>query len=234
MKTTALCVFVMGLAASCNLQKPYSPLDDPGAKQESTKAESFTINEQFNADIGDVEHHVFVEGRILPESITDSVTIEEREDARGRLLLNKVTLTPPLPESLWALYEVKCGRQFTVSPAVLRARVMVDGKPAGSFSALLGKTAMKNGVTAKVDLLRPLEELPESFFVDVEGELFLMPVGTDETKVNPDTATSPISSKALQRTSMRVFVEWEPPPAERAAAAPHPESARARESTAGS
>ncbi|MDZ4857860.1 MAG: hypothetical protein SGI88_02675, partial [Candidatus Hydrogenedentes bacterium] len=122
-------------------------------------------------------------------------------------LRSDVTVTPPLPESLWSEFEIECGRNFMEKPAVVRVRVMADDKLAGSFSAVLGKKAMRNGVSAKIDLLKPFAgQAPDSFLVKIVGDLYLMGPGTDENKLNAETASSQEYSQALRGSIIRVNV----------------------------
>ena len=143
----------------------------------------------------------------------------EVRDRNKRLMKSEVTLKEPYPQSLWADYDIKCSRNFMSAPAILRATIMVNGKVAGSFSEVLGMQASKAKITAKVDLLKPFDgNVPETFLAKIDGDLYLMPSGTDENKVNPETATSDTHSKAVYSTLIRVSLQK--PGAEPAVPAP--------------
>lgn len=195
---------------SCKPQKPWSPYDEEKGsevpKDPRTQPMALVVgNEAILPDIGDVEQAVVIEGKLDTETLKPNVTIEESRDARDRLLMLNATIIPPYPKELWAVYEIKCSRNFPQMPALLRAEVVVDGKPVGKIPAVvLGKTATQNGVIAKVNLLAGREGPPETMLAKVEGELFLFPENTDETKLNPETATAPIRSKALIYNPIRV------------------------------
>ncbi len=225
MKWTLIGATVLVMAVSCKPQKPWSPYD-PGSGQpnelhKESHATSFTGNQQYGADIGDVEAQVFISGFITAESKAENVVIKEDLDKRKKRLGTTVTITPPVPESLWTQYEIECGRNFMDTPAVLRVRILADDKQAGSFSTVLGQKAMRNGVSIKVDLLKPFAgQVPDTFLVKVVGDMYLLPKGTDENKVNPETATSEEHSQALRGTTTRVNIV-------RNAAAAAPESATA-------
>lgn len=194
------------LATSCKPQKPWSPYDngtDGAALSTSTPPRSSM--DRVNADIGDLEQAVFVSGKIGDDSKGPNVAVADMVDRNKNITKSEVTLSPPYPERLWAEYEVKCTRNFIGTIGVLRARIMVDDKAAGSFSLVLGSSAVKNGVSVKVDLLKPFGgNLPETFLAKVEGDFYLLPEGTDENQVNADTATSNIYSNALYGTMFRV------------------------------
>ncbi|NUM53056.1 MAG: hypothetical protein HUU46_05380 [Candidatus Hydrogenedentes bacterium] len=196
------------LAASCKPQKPWSPYDkesgteDPKQEKPVTKLSGA---DQANADLGDLEQGVFVEGRLVDETGSPSVVVDTMLDRFKRVARTNITLSQPYPESLWAQFEVKCTRNFVGTFGVLRAKIMVNDTVAGSFSVVLGSNAMKNGVLVKVDLLKPFAgNLPDSFLVKTDGDLYLLPEGTDETQVNAETVTSNIHSKALYGTMFRV------------------------------
>ena len=99
-----------------------------------------------------MEQALHVDGQISAESAGPNVRIEDARDRNKHLIKSSVVLTPPFPESFWAEFDVKCNRDFKSAPAVLRARILVDGKVAGSLSAVLGAQASKTKFGAKVDL----------------------------------------------------------------------------------
>jgi hypothetical protein len=210
MKRTVLLSLVVLVAVSCKPQKPWSPYDEDtkSEKPKDPRMQPIAIvvgNEAILPDIGDVEQAVVIEGKLETGESKRNVTIEERRDARDRLLAIDATITPPYPDQLWATYEIKCSRNFPQMPALLRAQVVVDGNPIGTIPpVVLGKTAAKNGVIAKIDLLAGRDAPPESILAKVEGELFLFPVNTDEATLNPETATAPVRSKALIYNPIRV------------------------------
>lgn len=200
---------VLALTA-CRPQKPWSPYDSTG-NPDAAGADPITSSssdDQFNANIGDVEQSIYVNGVIALESAGPSVAVTEIRDRNKRLMKSEVTLKDPYPQSLWADYDIKCTRNFMSAPAVLRAKIMVNDKVAGSFSEVLGMQASKAKITAKVDLLKPFEgNVPETFLAKIDGDLYLMPNGTDENKVNPETATSDTHSKAVYSTLIRVSLQ---------------------------
>ncbi|HRK34720.1 MAG TPA: hypothetical protein PLJ47_09010 [Candidatus Hydrogenedentes bacterium] len=217
---------------SCKPQKPWSPYESnsliPNEKHVDSHASSFTANEQMKADIGDVEAQVFINGQISPESLTATVSAQDTTDARDRRLRSIVTVMPPIPESIWAEFEIKCGRNFVENPAVVRISIMVDDKQAGAFSTVLGSKAARNGVRARIDLLKPFAgQVPETFLVKAVGDMYVFEKGTDENKLNPETATSPEHSQALQGTTIRVNIASQVASAEASPADPAPAPAEA-------
>ncbi|MCC6152558.1 MAG: hypothetical protein IT367_02310 [Candidatus Hydrogenedentes bacterium] len=220
MKRVVVLSFAALLITACKPQKPWSPYDNSGNPNASEVPKTTSsVDDQFNANIGDVEQAVYVNGVIAAESAGPNVVVNEVRDRNKRLLKSDVTLKEPYPQSLWANYDIKCSRNFMSAPAILRAKIMVNGQVAGSFSEVLGTQASKTKITAKVDLLKPFEGyVPETFLAKIDGDLFLMPNGTDENKVNPETATADIHSKAVYSSLIRVTLQK--PGAESSEAAP--------------
>ncbi|MCC6797396.1 MAG: hypothetical protein IT366_19940 [Candidatus Hydrogenedentes bacterium] len=208
MRVVMFSLTVLALTA-CKPQKPWSPYDASGTPNSADVPKtSNSVDDQFNANIGDVEQAVYVNGVIAAESGGPNVVVSEARDRNKRLLKSDVILKEPYPQSLWADYDIKCTRNFMSAPVILRAKIMVNDKVAGSFSEVLGTQASKTKVTAKVDLLKPFEgNIPETFLAKIDGDLYLMPNGTDENKVNPETATADIHSKAVYSTLIRVTLQ---------------------------
>ncbi len=226
MKRVVLFSLAVLVISACKPQKPWSPYDNTGTAATGAEPKTATsVDDQFNANIGDVEQAVYINGVIGNESAGPNVVVTELRDRNKRLMKSEVILKEPYPQSLWADYDIKCSRNFMSAPVVLRARILVNDKVAASFSEVLGTQASKSHVTAKVDLLKPFEgNIPETFLAKVEGDLYLMPDGTDENKVNPETATADIHSKAVYSTLIRVNLQkpGTEPSAPAAAATPAP------------
>lgn len=197
------------LIAACKPQKPWSPYDSSGNPNAGEVPKtSNSVDDQFNANIGDVEQSIYVDAVIAAESGGPNVVVNEVRDRNKRLMKSDVTLKEPYPQSLWADYDIKCTRNFMSAPAILRAKIMVNGQVAGTFSEVLGTQASKTKVTAKVDLLKPFAgNVPETFLAKIDGDLYLMPNGTDENKVNPETATADIHSKAVYASLIRITLQ---------------------------
>lgn len=208
MKKCVILLTAVAVLSACKPKKPWSPYDESGVPNEwdkNSQADSFTRNEQVRADIGDVEAQVYVQGELMAVSKTPNITVNDSEDIHGNILVSNITVSGDRPENLWINYRIKCGRNFEGAPALIRAQVLVDDKVAGSFATVLGSKAMRNGVNAKVDLLRPFNgQVPDSFLAKVKGDLFLFPDGTDENTLNPETAESDQRSQALAATIVRV------------------------------
>jgi hypothetical protein len=207
-RVVVLLLAVLALTA-CKPQKPWSPYDaksDPAAGDGQNAPKSPL--DQVDANIGDVEQAIYVDGVIAQESAGPNVAVTEVRDRNKRLLKSEVILKEPYPQSLWADYEIKSTRNFMSAPVVLRAKIMVNDKVAGTFSEVLGTQAVKTKVTAKIDLLKPFEgNVPETFLAKIDGDLYLMPNGTDENKVNPETATADIHSKAMYASLIRATLQ---------------------------
>ncbi len=210
MKRTLIFVLSLLVLHACKPEKPWSPSRDESGKDNPPLNPAVSSVLPHTVDIGDAEQGIYLEGTISPESLSDSVHEEKTESRRGRMAIVNVTITPPVPDKLWATYLIKCTREFTERPVVLRAQIMVEGKSVGSIEVVLGKDARTNEFATSVDLLSQFDQVPASFLATVEGELLLMPEGIDESTINPETATSDIVSKAVEYNPIRVDIEGAP------------------------
>ena len=146
---------------------------------------------------GDVEQTVGIEAQLHPDSASDSITLQESRDALERQRLLTVDVSPPFPDHLWLTYTIKCREVFADRPVALRFRIVAQTgrgeqraeREVGTFAAVLDANARNNGFEGKVDVLEGAESVPETMLVKVLAEAHLMPDGTDETTVDPRTAT---------------------------------------------
>lgn len=221
MKRLLVFACVVLLLHSCKPEKPWSPDDDPSLSPDGGSGTGTDTIAPVKVDIGDAEQGVFIVGTIDESSKTSTVAVEEIKNRRDRMAIVNVSVAAPVPEQLWANYTLQCFRDFPDTPVVLRAKVMVEGKAVGSISAVIGKGAQRREFSTKVDLLSQFDQVPQTFLATVEGELLLMPEGTDEASVVPETATSSLVSRALLFNPMRVnIVDTLPPPPAPDATAP--------------
>jgi len=211
MKRLLLLTLSLLLLHACKPEKPWSPAEDKNGGENPLLNAAVNTALPISIDIGDAEQGVYLEATIAPESLADNVKQDKIKSGRDRLAIVNVKVTPPVPDKLWATYAIKCTRDFAERPVVLRARIMVEGKPVGSIEALLGKVARRSAFATNVDLLSKFDKVPASFLATIDGELILLPEGTDESTVNPETATSDITSKAVECNPIRVDIEGATP-----------------------
>lgn len=199
-------IVALVVLSACKPDKPWSPDDETGFDPSAPSVSpSEPVVEKIN--IGDAEQGIWIEGRLVPESIPESAVNEEVENRRQRLAIVNVTLKRPLPEQLQAQYTVNLTRDFDEAPVVLRANVLVNDTVVGTILEVLGAKARKVKREITVDLLSAFDEVPDTFLAKVEGELVLMPEGTDESTIDPVSATSNSTSRAIQSNPIRVDVE---------------------------
>jgi hypothetical protein len=202
----SLVVLLVTLSA-CKPDKPWSPDDPQDLNDEDLATAPLVVNVEEKTNIGDAEQGLWIEARLTPEAITPGMVNDEIENRRSRLAIVNVTIPPPVPETLHAIYTVNATREFEKTPVVLRAQVMVDGMPVGSIQDVFGINAREKKLQVTVDLFSAFEQIPDSILATVEGELLLMPEGTDESSIDPATATSTATSKAIQFNPIRVNIE---------------------------
>ena len=213
MKHLTIPVIALILTAfACKPEKPWSPEDEQGLEADDLASVAVNAILPVKTDIGDAEQGIWLEGRLAPESSGGLITSEEIKNRRDRLAIVNISVPAPVPDELWVEYDVKVGRNFEDSPVVLRTRVITESTPVGTLAVVLGKEAQRNQtlrgqrITMKVDLFSAFEQVPDSFLAKIEGELLLMPEGTDESTIDPATATSSVSSEAVQANLIRVTI----------------------------
>lgn len=199
-------IAAMVVLSSCQPDKPWSPDDEPGIDPGNTSEVKPASPVKEPTNIGDVEQGLWFEARLVPDSIPPGATNEEVENRRDRLAIVNVTLPRPLPDQLMAVYTLESTRSFENTPVVLRAQILVDGVPVGNVHEVIEIRSRDNKITRTVDLLSAFEQVPDSFLATVEGEFHLMPEGTDASTLDPATATSGSTSKAIQFNPIRVNV----------------------------
>ncbi|MBN2309449.1 MAG: hypothetical protein JXR94_10790 [Candidatus Hydrogenedentes bacterium] len=203
---TFLILALLVALGACKPPPPVPKTDRPdgGAGAEGEAPPVVELN------IGDVEQGIDIQARLAPESASATITAEELGNKRDQVMLLTLKVSPPYPEELWVEYRVNAKRAFAERPVALRARVLVEReREIGSFSLVLGADARKNGFAKKIDILSGLEAIPETMEVIVSAEAFMMPAGTDEETLDPETAVSDESSKAIYQTAVRVNFEPE-------------------------
>jgi hypothetical protein len=205
MKRMFAVLIPLALLGACEVPKPWSPSDSASGKSSSNPA-SENIPAKIGPpplDIGDAEQGVFVEGKVAKESTTPDLKTEAVADRRKFVQQVTANVSGPATE-FWIEYTLRCTRNFKGQPVVVRATVKVNDTPVDKIAAVLGAQAQRNSFSKKVNLLAGATSVPSSLLATVEGELLLMPVGTAEATVNPETAVSGVSSRALQATIIRV------------------------------
>ncbi len=191
---------------ACTPKKPWSPDDEQGLDLNDLSSVETSTSVPVKTDIGDAEQGIWVEARIAKDSYAENVKVDEVDNRRNRLSIVNVDITPPIPKQLNAVYRVMASRDFDQTPVVLRANIMVDGKSVGSIEGVFGKDTRHSDVEVTVDLFSAFDHIPKTFLATIDGELFLLPEGTHENVIDPHSATSDISTKAVQCNPIRVTI----------------------------
>ncbi len=205
MKRVFAVLIPLALLGSCEAPKPWSPYDNPSGKKEGNAAADTTAVKPRPAalDIGDAEQGIYIEGKVAKESLGPNLKAEQVVERRKYAQEITANVSGPPPAEFWVEYTIRCTRNFDGQPVVVRADVKVNNKPVDKIVAVLGAHAQGNSYSKKVNLLAGLSPVPSSVLATVEGELVMMPVGTAEGSVNPETAESATKSRALQATVVR-------------------------------
>jgi hypothetical protein len=141
-------------------------------------------------DIGDVEALARIEATAAKQSRGPGVTVGELRDLRERVNLVNVQLVQPYPEHFWLTVRITAAKTFGKTPVAVRAHVMAEDREVGSLATVFGETPWNQTVEKDVDVFAGLQSFPETMLVTVQPEGLLMPEGTDETKIDPLTATA--------------------------------------------
>jgi hypothetical protein len=209
-------VFVLTLLAALGACKP-PPLD---VEPEDAPPESALPSDELAAEpelnIGDVEQGIDVEASLAPESKSAQIVATQLTDKMGRVKILRLEVSPPYPRELWLDYKVNARRNFVERPAVLRGRMLADGKrELASFALVLGSKATRNTFSTRINALEGVEAMPETLGIHVEAEALLLPEGTDEATIDPATASSDETSGAVYQTAVRInFAQLESTPVE--------------------
>ena len=170
-------------------------------------------------DPGDVDSGIFINAKLMPESESDTVSAEYIETMRGTLSMAIITVKPPFSDTLLVEFEISPNRDFAERPVVMRVQAYRDDKTllGEEQGYVLGENATqhkqneKGGGTPRifvVDALEGLTETPETVLVYAKANAWLMPTGTDETGLEPLTASSP-DRVAIMSNPVRINFEKE-------------------------
>lgn len=173
-------------------------LENPKSSDSAPKESAPAAPEKLSLTRGDVEANVWCEAVLDPKYQSPTVQYTELKDARPRVNMGTVTLTPPFPTSLPIAVFVKAGQGFKEAPVVLRARVVrTEGKDSANetvldtFNAIISENPRNRIVMEKeIDVLAGVQQLPESYLVLIKAEALLMPEGTDPATLDLATATT--------------------------------------------
>ena len=177
------------------------------------------IPEKLSIDPGDVDSGIYINARLAPESESVAVTADYIETQRSTLSMTTITARLPFPDALLVAFEVSPNRDFAERPVVLRVRAYRDNDTQiGEEQAyVLGKDARlpqmdENGVSIPrafvVNALEGLTEIPDTMLLHAKADAWLTATGTDETTLDPLTATSP-DHVSLMSNPVRINFEKE-------------------------
>lgn len=149
---------------------------------------------QHKMDIGDVEAQVRVE--VVPEFAEPpaNVDITLLADSRDHVNLVTVDVTPPHPPSFPLLVRIASDESFYETPVVLRGGVYVELPDSEEieidrFHYVLGEDAQLNTEERRLDLADHIKApYPATVLVVCRVPALLMPPGTDEEAIDPETA----------------------------------------------
>ena len=176
-------------------------------------------------DIGDLEQAISVLVAVADKSQADTIKEEALKDAGGRMHLLTIDVAEPYPEKLFLNFAVNTSRRFPVNPGALRFKIKREDETLLSISALVGKEKIGIIHAEQVDVLAGLDAIPESLLLTIESEVALMPVGTPEDSIDPETATSTPDRTSTAMATPPVRINFT------AGAQPKPASAESVENT---
>ncbi len=212
------------LVAACSGQKD-TDRDYAGpvvSDKADTTTSSNALPEKLPIDPGDVDSGILINGMLAPESQSDTVTAEYMETQRDTLSMTTITVRPPFPDALSVMFVIVSTRDFVERPVVMRTRTYRDDEIIGDEQGyVLGKNARILPETDPdaapprmfvVNVLEGLTEIPDTMLLHARADAWLMPVGTDETTLNPLTDTAP-DRVSLMSNPVRInFIKEEAAP----------------------
>lgn len=210
---TGLCVLVLGLGCSPTPTKtlPFGDGADPSASAAPVAPAVFGV--------GDVETSLRLRVTLNAQSRGPNVRSQEDLSAKQEILRTTVDIYDPLPEELWATFELSCYADFPGHAAVVRVAMFsqpgdADPVEIGRFNVVLGDNARDRTTTVKANALEPLPQRPDTLLVYAKADIILF-MNTEEDAVDPETATTdnPAMRAALLSNPMRVNFLGGPAPA---------------------
>ncbi len=169
-----------------------SPAEPAGVTMQSNSA----IPEKPPIDPGDVDSGVTIVGKLAAESEAENITEEYLETKRDTLSLATITVREPFPEKIIVEFRVLAMREYAERPVIVRARAYREETPFDSeYGFVLGKeaTSANSSETRRftVNVLEGFTEIPDTLLIHARADAWLMPLGTDETSLNPMTDSAP-------------------------------------------
>lgn len=208
MSRAILCLFLLaGLCiTACRPAPPPAPEPDLEPAPEAQEAALPTPKGEPPIEIGDVEAGISVFATLHPDVNTPEVQEVQLVTPKKVVTLSTITVTQPYPAELWLKFRVKASRNFVDRPVAVRASVLRDDEAIGSFSTVIGKYAAftpgpdkppAGPLEFKLDAMTGLGTPPETMLVHAEVEVLLLPEGTDETAVDPESAEVNSESRSI-------------------------------------
>jgi hypothetical protein len=198
MRRLALTLALAVLAAACS---PDRAVEAPSGEDVRETPAPLAGTED---NIGDVEQEIRLTARLAPESQADNIEEDVREDARQHVNYVVISVRPPYPDELFIRFSAESERLWKEAPAVIRCDAIISDERAGEdyerdlFAAVFGSGAINKTVEKTIDVLEPLDEVPSTLLVRTSCLSMLMPKGTPEGEVNPET----VRESEAQGTSM--------------------------------
>jgi hypothetical protein len=130
-------------------------------------------------DIGDVESSLEMRATLSEKSRAANIAVDQMVDARDRLDLVTLAVSPPRPKELWVSFLVRAKGELPKQPVALRGKVFRDKVVIASFSTLVSAALAEKAYEQAVDVLAGLPAAPETLLVSGQAEVFFLPPGTD-------------------------------------------------------
>lgn len=194
---------LVAVLSACSPKPAQGPKGD-GIPVPAVPASGAPLRDQAPAkdqDIGDIETALRIAASVAETSRAPSVAVDEMRDQQNRINLATVTVTPPAPKELWISFQVALIRKTVGGPAVLRAKILRDNVPIGSFALVVGADLLAKPYEHRVDVLSGLTMVPKTLLVVAEGEVILLPRDANPSTIDartvpgtPDTTGSVLSN----------------------------------------
>jgi hypothetical protein len=154
--------------------------------------------------IGDVEYGMTFSVTVDEAAAGAAVTVENMEKLGNKITMSTATVSPPRPKELFVYVAMKGDESYAERPVAIRGKLFRDKEIIETFATVLGKNAdgrvapdPRFPMVFHYDILKDVPSTTETFLVVAEAEILLMPAGTDESTLDPLTASVMGSDKTV-------------------------------------
>lgn len=159
--------------------------------------------------VGDVETSLKLELTTGDKNDPVAVLYDAVENRKYELSKAQMTVGSPYPEALWVTINLRSTANFGGHAVQVKPKLFLDNREIASFAYMTGSQARKDTKAFEVDIMKHLEEIPDTLLLHstVDIKLFL---DTDESTITVDTPPEPATQTAT-KLSNPLRIHFDPP-----------------------